>query len=62
MLKWIGDKRGSCGIVGIPARDLTNDEVKQFGEEYLLSTGLYEKAKAKRAALPKPAAKEKAED
>jgi hypothetical protein len=30
-------------IPGIPARDLTDEEVKQFGEKYLLSTRLYEK-------------------
>lgn len=32
---------------GIPARDLTDEEVKQFGgEKALLATGLYEKPKA----------------
>jgi hypothetical protein len=28
-------------IPEIPARDLTPKEVKRFGKEYLLSTGLY---------------------
>jgi len=32
-----------CGFVpGIPARDLTADEVKKYGgEKYLIATGLY---------------------
>jgi len=42
MLKYIGDGF----IPGIPARDLSAEEVKQYGgEKYLLSTGLYEKSK-----------------
>jgi hypothetical protein len=28
-------------IQAIPARDLTDEEVEQWGEEYLLATGLY---------------------
>lgn len=28
--------------VGVPARNLTDAEVKKFGREYLLSTGFYE--------------------
>lgn len=44
MLKWIGNTKGSAGLVGIPARDLTDEEVKNLGgEKQLLSTGLYEK-------------------
>ncbi len=42
MLKYIG--KGF--IVGIPARDLNNDEVKKHGgTKFLLSTGLYAKPK-----------------
>ena len=32
---------GKGFIPGIPARNLTLAEVKRFGKEYLLSTGLY---------------------
>ena len=32
---------GKGFIPGIPARNLTLVEVKRFGKEYLLSTGLY---------------------
>lgn len=39
MLKYVG----TGSLAGIPARDLTDDEVKQFGETFLLSTGLYAK-------------------
>jgi hypothetical protein len=49
-LYYIGD--GSA-IVGIPARDLTAEEVKEYGgEAYLLMTGLY--------ALPETASKKTA--
>jgi hypothetical protein len=42
MLKYIG--KGF--IVGIPARDLTKDEVKKYGGvKFLLETGLFEKPK-----------------
>lgn len=55
MLKWIGNQKGIEGIVGIPARDLTDEEVKQYGEKALLDTGLYEKSAAhKREATPMP--------
>ena len=37
-MKYIGN--GSF-VPGIPARDLTKDEVNQHGREYLLMTGLY---------------------
>lgn len=44
MLKYIG--KGF--IPGIPARDLTSEEVKKYGgEKTLLSTGLFEKPKKK---------------
>ncbi len=40
MLKYIGN----ASLADIPARDLTDDEVKIYGgEEFLLSTGLYAK-------------------
>ncbi len=39
-LKYVGK---GVFIAGIPARDLTQDEVNSFGgEEYLIGTGLYE--------------------
>lgn len=42
-------------IPGIPARDLTADEVEEYGgEEYLLATGLYSKPdKKKKSAADK---------
>jgi hypothetical protein len=43
MLKYVGN--GS--LAGIPARDLTDDEVKKFGEAFLLATGLYAKVEVK---------------
>jgi hypothetical protein len=40
---------GKGFMVGIPARDLTDDEVKKYGgAKFLLSLGLYEKPKAKK--------------
>ena len=45
MLKYIGN---GAFIAGIPARDLTADEVKQFGKQTLIDSGLYIEAKAKR--------------
>jgi hypothetical protein len=42
-----------------PARDLTSDEVKKFGEQTLLATGLYQKPKA--AEKPLYSASKKAE-
>jgi hypothetical protein len=54
MLKWIGNQKGIEGIFGIPARDLTDEEVKQHGEKMLLDTGLYEKSAPKREAIPAP--------
>lgn len=40
MLKW----KGTGFLPGIPARDLTDQEVEEFGgEKYLVGTGLYEK-------------------
>ncbi len=39
MLKYRGN--GNF-LAGIPARDLSDEEVEKFGEKYLLSTKLYE--------------------
>jgi len=40
---------GKGFIPGIPARDLTDEEVKEFGgEKKLLATGLYEKEAPKK--------------
>ena len=36
--------KGSGFKIGVPARDLSAEEVKRFGREYLLSLGLYEDA------------------
>lgn len=42
MLKWIGYKLGVEGLPGIPARDLSAEEVEQHGgEKALVATGLY---------------------
>ena len=35
-------KVGSGFYIGIPARDLSDDEVEHYGREFLLSLGLYE--------------------
>ena len=46
--------KGTGFIVGIPARDLTDEEVKEFGgEKKLLATGLYEAPKKERKIKPK---------
>lgn len=52
MLKYLGGGY----IPGIPARDLTDKEVQKFGNELLVSTGLYappEPAKSARVQRPK---------
>ena len=42
MLKYIGN--GAALVVDqVPARDLTDEEVAQFGEDMLLASGLYVK-------------------
>ena len=47
MLKYIG----TGFLPGIPARDLTDEEVKKCGGvKFLLSTGLYAKPKKKKVA------------
>ena len=43
-LKYVGK---GAWIPGIPSRDLNDDEVKQFGEAYLLKSGLYVKESKK---------------
>lgn len=53
-LIWIGSEKGVEGLPNIPGRDLSADEVKQYGgEKALLDTGLYEKS-----ASSKPQIKE----
>ena len=42
MLKWIGREKGQDGLPGIPARDLSAEEVERYGgAAALLATGLY---------------------
>jgi hypothetical protein len=38
MLKYIGD---GSSMPGIPARDLTDDEIYKIGRAFCLTTGLY---------------------
>ena len=45
MLKYIGN--GSF-LAGVPARDLSVAEVKQYGKKRLLDSGLYVEVKTKR--------------
>ena len=47
--------KGTSFIPGVPARNLSDDEVKRFGEKWLLASGLYLKLKVKR---PKEAVEE----
>jgi hypothetical protein len=49
--------KGGGFIPGVPARDLTEDEVKAHGEKGLIASGLYEAIKEKQ-----PAAKEAGKD
>lgn len=46
---------GGGSLIGVPARDLTPDEVKEFGKARLLSSGLY--ATFKKVYVPKPSTK-----
>jgi len=46
-MKYIGKNRW---LPGIPARDLTPEEVKEFGKKRLLDSGLYEEEKPKRVS------------
>lgn len=45
MLKYIGNG----WLKGVPARDLTDEEVKEYGKKRLLDSGLYEEAKEKKS-------------
>lgn len=50
-------KPGSGFYVGVPSRDLSAEEVKRYGREFLLSLGLYEEInppKPKAAEEPEP--------
>ena len=38
--------KGNGFYAGVPARDLSETEIKQYGLEFLLSLGLYEELKA----------------
>jgi hypothetical protein len=40
---------GTAAIPGVPARDLTAEEVKEHGKERLLKSGLYEEPKKETA-------------
>ena len=46
--------KGNGFYVGVPARDLSADEVQEYGEAFLLALGLYEKVEQ-----PKPKAAKK---
>ena len=51
-MKYVGK---GAWLVGVPARDLSADEVKKFGLERLLKSNLYEEVKRKsKAELEKP--------
>ncbi len=52
MLKYIGD---GAWLPGIPARDLSDREVQQYGEELLLRSKLYSKEDAAAVTGPEPA-------
>jgi len=60
MLKFTGKGRGL--LPGVPARDLTDDEVKQYGKDRLLKSGLYEEAKQPRRKFMKEPEQEQAEE
>jgi len=44
MLKY----RGKRAIIGVPARDLTDEEVERYGRARLLASGLYYAEKPKK--------------
>lgn len=46
-MKYIGN--GNF-LPNVPARDLTEEEVKQFGKKFLLDSGLYKEIKKKEEA------------
>jgi hypothetical protein len=47
MLKYVGNG----WIDGVPARDLSDEEVKSYGKKRLVESGLYIEIKPKRAAV-----------
>ena len=49
-MKYIG--KGNY-LIGIPARDLTREEVSHFGKARLLASGLYIEPKAAKVKPPK---------
>lgn len=51
MLRYIGQ---GAAIVGVPARNLTDEEVKRFGKKRLLKTGLYVPVRAVRPKDKEP--------
>lgn len=51
-------KVGSGFYVGVPARDLSDEEVKHYGRDFLLSLGLYEEV----AKLQKQVKKDKEQE
>lgn len=53
-LKYIG--KGGF-VSGVPARDLTPDEVEKLGKGLLLATGLYEEVKPPKVTSKKSEAK-----
>ena len=50
MLKWIGKEKGAWGLPNIPARDMSDDELKERGldKKALIETGLYIEEKPKK--------------
>ena len=42
--------KGGGFIAGIPARNLTDEEVEKYDEKELIKSGLYEKPKPKKEA------------
>lgn len=50
-LKYIGD---GTQLGQVPTRDLTSDEVKQYGRAWLLASGLFAEAEPETAHIPKP--------
>ncbi len=57
MLKYI---RGKGAIIGIPARNLSDDEVNQYGgKDFLLKTGLYKEATSNKKVLEEEQNEEK---
>jgi len=52
MLKYIGKNEA---LAGVPARDLTDEEVEAYGgEKMLLASGLYEKERPQPVSTSKP--------